>query len=138
MSVVYTVTVTDPAGCSATATTTVTVNAMPVPTANNTGPYCPGVTIQLNSPTGSATDDWTGPSGYVQNNMQNPTIPGATIAMSGVYTVTVTTAAGCSATATTTVVVNAAGVAVANNTGPYCAGSTINLTSPAGPIDWDW
>ncbi len=138
MSGVYTVTVTNAAGCSATATTSVTVNPMPVPVPNNTGPYCAGATIQLNSPGGSATDDWVGPGGYVANNVQNPTIPGATPAMSGVYTVTVTNAFGCSATGTTTVVVNVAGAAVANNTGPYCAGSTINLTSPAGPIDWDW
>jgi hypothetical protein len=84
-----------------------TINALPTPTATNTGPYCPFGTIQLNSPTGSATDDWTGPNSYAQNNMQNPTISNATVAMGGVYTVTVTDGAGCSATATTTVVVNA-------------------------------
>jgi len=138
MSGVYTVTVTNAGGCSATATTTVTVNALPTPTANNTGPYCPGQTIQLNSPTGSGTDDWTGPGGYIANNTQNPTILGASAANAGVYTVTVTNATNCSATATTTVVVNSGAAAVAGNTGPYCAGATINLTSPAGPIDWDW
>ena len=70
------------------------VNPIPTPTSNNTGPYCAGAPIQLNSPTGSATDDWTGPSAYVANNIQNPTIPVSTVAMSGDYTVTVTTAAG--------------------------------------------
>jgi gliding motility-associated-like protein len=138
MSGIYTVTVTDVNGCSATATTNVTVNPLPTPTANNTGPYCPGQTIQLNSPTGSATDDWIGPNVYSVNNVQNPTIAAATPAMSGVYTVTVTNGNGCSATATTTVVVNAIAVAVANNTGPYCAGATIDLSSPAGAIDYDW
>lgn len=135
---IYTVTVTDVNGCSATATTNVVVNALPAPTANNTGPYCPGSLIQLNSPTGSATDDWAGPGGYVQNNLQNPTIAGATAANAGTYTVTVTNAFGCSATATTTVVVNASMIAVANNTGPYCEGATINLSSPAGAVDYDW
>lgn len=135
---VYTVTVTDLNGCSATATTTVVVNPLPTPTATNTGPYCPGALIQLNSPSGSATDDWTGPGGYTQNNTQNPTIAGASAVNAGVYTVTVTSAAGCSATATTTVVVNTGASASANNTGPYCAGATISLTSPAGAIDYDW
>ncbi|HNI43042.1 MAG TPA: hypothetical protein PK230_00005 [Chitinophagales bacterium] len=37
---------------------------------------------------------------------QNPSIPNATTAMTGTYTVTVTDGAGCSSTATTTVVVN--------------------------------
>src|SRR5688572_12596026 len=107
-----------------------TVNANPTPTANNTGPYCAGATIQLNSPTGSATDDWTGPSGYSDINIQNPTIPSSTVAMSGTYTVTVTNASGCSATATTTVVVNPIPTPTANNTGPYCVGQTIQLNSP--------
>jgi hypothetical protein len=138
MSGIYTVTVTAGTGCSATATTTVVVNANPTPTANNTGPYCSGAMIQLNSPTGSATDDWAGPAGYIQNNTQNPTIAASTVAMSGVYTVTVTNAAGCSATATTTVVVNSAASPTANNTGPYCAGNSINLSSGAGAIDYDW
>jgi gliding motility-associated-like protein len=134
---VYTVTVTNAAGCTASGTTTVTVNPLPVAVANNTGPYCPGATINLSSG-GGADYDWIGPNAYAQNNTQNPTIPGASAAMDGVYTVTVTTAAGCSATATTTVVVNAGAAAVANNTGPYCAGATINLSSPNGGIDYDW
>ncbi len=138
MSGIYTVTVTDGNGCSATATTNVVVNALPTPTANNTGPYCAGTTIQLNSPTGSATDDWTGPGVYTQNDLQNPTRPTSTVAMSGVYTVTVTDGNGCSATATTTVVVNALPTPTANNTGPYCAGTTIQLNSPTGSATDDW
>jgi lysyl endopeptidase len=138
MGGVYTVTVTNAAGCTATATTTVTVNSNPTPTATNTGPYCPGGTIQLNSPTGSATDDWTGPNSYVQNNSQNPTIPGATLAMDGVYTVTVTNGSGCSATATTTVIVVNPSSATASNGGPYCVGQTINLSSLAGGTGYAW
>lgn len=139
MSGTYTVTVTNAAGCSATATTSVTVNPSPTPAANNTGPYCEGATIQLNSIGGSATDDWAGPNAYNQANVQNPTIGSSTTLMSGVYTVTATSAAGCTATATTTVTVNPVPVPVANNTGPYCVGVNINLTSgPGGMIDYDW
>jgi gliding motility-associated-like protein len=137
MAGVYTVTVTNAGGCTATATTTVTVNTLPLPNAGNSGPYCPGATIDLTS-NGGVDYDWVGPNFYVQNNIQNPSIPGATLAMAGVYTVTVTNAGNCSATATTTVVIAAGAAAVANNTGPYCVGATIDLSSPNGAIDYDW
>jgi gliding motility-associated-like protein len=137
MTGLYTVIVTNAGGCTGTATTNVTVNALPIAVANNTGPYCPGALISLSS--GGGVDyDWTGPLAYNQPNTQNPNIPGASMGMGGIYTVTVTTAANCSATATTTVVVNAGVPAVANNTGPYCTGSAINLTTPNGAIDYDW
>jgi gliding motility-associated-like protein len=74
-----------------------------VTTATNTGPYCEGDPIQLNT-AGIGTYSWTGPLGYT-SAVQNPSIINATTAMSGVYTVTVTTA-GCVSTATTTVTVN--------------------------------
>jgi gliding motility-associated-like protein len=125
---VYTVTVTA-TGCTATATTSVTVNALPVPTATNTGPYCSGGTIQLNS-TGGGTYSWTGPGAFT-STLQNPTRGPATTTMSGVYTVTVT-ANSCTATATTSVTVNPTPTVTASNTGPYCAGATIALAATGG------
>lgn len=88
----------------------IAINALPTATAGNTGPYCEGNTISLSS--GGGTDfDWVGPNAYVQNNMQNPSIPSSTVAMSGVYTVTVTNAIGCSSVSTTTVsVVDCSGI----------------------------
>ncbi len=118
--------------CTQTGMVDVTVVPLPVPAVNNTGPYCAGDLIQLNSPSGSATDDWTGPAGYTANDVQNPSIPNATIAMDGIYTVTVTDAIGCFGTATTTVVVNALPVPIIANDGPVCEGGTINLTSGGG------
>lgn len=140
MSGVYTVTVTNASGCTSTSTTTVVVNSNPTANATNTGPYCSGTTIQLNSVGGSSTDDWSGPSGYSQSNIQNPTIASSTTAMAGVYTVTVTNASGCTSTSTTTVVVNATPTPTASNTGPYCPGNTINLSSTTGGsgTDFDW
>lgn len=124
--------------CSQTGTVDVTIGTLPAPVVNNTGPYCEGTTIQLNSPSGSATDDWTGPLGFVANDIQNPTIPLSAIGMSGDYTVTITSASGCTATGTTTVVVNGLGVMAAMNTGPYCEGTTIDLSAPAGAVTYDW
>jgi gliding motility-associated-like protein len=128
MSGVYTVTVTTVGGCTATATTSVTVNALPVPTANNGGPYCAGNTVALTS-SGGTSYAWSGPG--FSSTQQNPNITTATVAMSGVYTVTVTTGT-CTATATTSVTVNPAPVPSAANTGPYCAGDVILLSSSGG------
>ena len=132
----YTVTATSAAGCTATASTFVSINAAPTPTAGNTGPYCAGTTIQLNS-TGGGTYFWSGPSGYF-NSTQNPTRPNANDTMDGIYTVTVTNAAGCTATTTDTVIVNALPIDSASNTGPYCIGDTIQLNSTSSIDTSDW
>ncbi len=72
--------------------------------ASNTGPYCAGATIQLNTPS-LGTYSWSGPVAFA-STLQNPTIPNSTTAMSGVYTVIVTSPSGCVSSATTTVTVN--------------------------------
>ncbi len=76
-----------------------------------------------------------GPSSF-SSVSQNPTYPSATTAMSGTYTVTVTSAAGCSSTGTTTVTVNALPVVTASS-GTFCEGSTINLSSTGGSM-YSW
>ncbi|RYU95287.1 3-coathanger stack domain-containing protein [Emticicia agri] len=82
------------------ATITVTTIAA---TASNTGPYDVGQTIQLTA-TGGSTYSWAGPNAFSSSN--NPaTIPNATLAMAGTYTVTVTQNS-CSASATTLVSVS--------------------------------
>jgi Secretion system C-terminal sorting domain len=101
----YTFSVVDNRNCSASDPVTITVNALPTPTAGSAGTYCVGNTIALTS-SGGVDYDWTGPNSYSQANTQNPSIINATLLMDGVYTVTVTNAAGCVATATTTVNVN--------------------------------
>lgn len=114
--------------CTATATTSVTVYALPVPVATNTGPYCPGTTIQLNVGAFS-TYTWTGPS--FNSNLQNPTIPNAVVADSGNYVVKVTDINGCVNSSTTNVIVNSTPVIAVNNPGT-CVNQTINLTSNGG------
>ena len=100
------------------------------PTASNGGPYCEGATIQLSTPAvAGATYSWTGPTGF-SSSLQNPTRTNATPADGGLYAVTVTV--GCpSAPGTTNVVVNATpATPTASNGGPYCEGSTIQLSTP--------
>ncbi|MBA3665531.1 MAG: gliding motility-associated C-terminal domain-containing protein, partial [Bacteroidetes bacterium] len=123
---VYTVTVTA-LGCANTGTVNVSV-LTPTTSASNTGPYCAGTTIQLNNP-GATSYTWTGPSAFT-SNAQSPTLPSATTAMAGSYTVLVSIGS-CTAIATTSVTVNALPAPLATNTGPYCAGNTIQLNTGA-------
>ena len=65
-----------------------TENLQP-PLVTNDGPYCVGETIHLyaNGHAGS-TYSWTGPNNF-SSTLQNPVIPNATMAMSGIYTCTI-------------------------------------------------
>lgn len=114
---------TRPSPCTSTCTAT----------AANTGPYCPGATIALSS-TGGGTYSWAGPGGYT-STLQNPTRPGATAAMAGTYTVTVTSGAA-TCTAVTTVVVNTAPTVTVPGPITVCNGANVPLTgftsTPAG------
>jgi gliding motility-associated-like protein len=114
--------------CTASAMTSVTVNPLPVPAATNTGPYCPGATIQLNVGAFS-TYTWTGPA--FNSNLQNPTITNAQTTHSGNYVVTVMDGNGCVNTSNTNVTVNPTPVITVNNPGT-CVNQTINLTATGG------
>lgn len=122
----YTVVATNANNCSAQASTVVTVNANPTANASNTGAYCEGQTIALQT-TATGTYAWSGPNGF-SSTLQNPTIANATDANAGTYTLVVSNANSCTAEATTVVVVNASPTVTASNTGGYCADQTIVLS----------
>lgn len=124
---IYTVSGTSAGGCVSTRTTQVTVNPMPVPNANSNSPVC--LNFPLNLTANAATSyTWNGPNSF-SSNLQNPTIPSATSANAGVYTVNVSSL-GCSSVGTVNVIITTPTTS-ASNTGPYCAGSTIALSAPA-------
>jgi gliding motility-associated-like protein len=127
---IYTVTVTDVNNCTASTTASITVNALPNPTASNNGPLCETNTLQLNA-SGGVSYAWIGPNGF-SSALQNPTISNVTLAENGIYTVTVTGANSCTATATTTVVVSPDLVVTIGSNSPVCVGTTLNLTSMPG------
>jgi choice-of-anchor A domain-containing protein len=83
------------------------VNVSATISASNTGAYCTGATIQLNSNInqGLGSVNWTGPSSFSASG-QNVTRGSATTAMSGTYTANYTAPNGCTASATTNVTVN--------------------------------
>ncbi|MFY7910087.1 MAG: collagen-binding domain-containing protein, partial [Emticicia sp.] len=107
------------------ATTTVTVNTSPTATATG-DTECVGATITLGS-TGGGTYAWTGPASFA-STLQNPTRASATTAMAGIYTVTVTSTNGCTATATANVTVNNGTVPSATVGSTGCTGSTGSIT----------
>lgn len=100
----YTVTVTNAQGCTNTATTVVTVFALPSVSAGSNSPICQGDTMFLFS-SGGVNYSWSGPGDFI-STMQNPSVNNADSTDSGTYTVTVTSADGCTAVAVTDVTVN--------------------------------
>ena len=120
------------AGCpSVFGTTTVVVNPIPaMPTASSNSPICVGQTLNLTTPfVAGATYSWTGPNAF-SSALQNPTIPGATAAASGTYSLTITVNGCTSPTRTLVVAVNVPPAApTLGSNSPVCSGTTLNLTS---------
>ncbi|GGD70851.1 hypothetical protein GCM10011514_38700 [Emticicia aquatilis] len=77
------------------------------------------------------TYSWTGPSSFV-STLQNPTRTSATAAMAGIYSVTVSNAEGCAATATATVTVSNLPTASITGTTTICNGQSTTLTAAGG------
>ncbi|MER0442923.1 hypothetical protein ABR854_25805, partial [Emticicia sp. W12TSBA100-4] len=98
---------------------------------------CVGSVITLGS-SGGSTYSWSGPSGFV-STLQNPSISNAQTTNGGIYTVTVTSSAGCSATATASVVVNIIPAAPTSVGGNRCGTGSVTMTASGcsgGTISW--
>lgn len=123
----YYVTVTNASGCSAiSAATTVTVNPLPVATIVTNGPtsFCQGGSVTLTSSTASS---------YLWSN--NATTQSITVSTSGTYSVTLTSASGCSATSLTVPVTvfatPSATISVSSST-TFCQGGSVTMNANAG------
>ena len=126
---IYTVVATGSAGssCTASGTVSVSVNTPPTVSITTNSPVTNGQTLNL-SATGGGTYTWTGPAGYT-STLQNPSRSNANAAMSGIYTVSVSTN-GCGASATTSVSVSGAcNVAINPTANNVCAGQSIQLSA---------
>jgi hypothetical protein len=109
----YTVTFTEPNGCSASNTVSMTVNAYPIAVAGANSPNLGG-TLQLTG-SGGTSYAWSGPNGFT-STLQNPSLTNVTAPMAGNYYVTVTNN-GCSAIAALSVAFN-------------CGGPLLNFANP--------
>jgi gliding motility-associated-like protein len=133
---IYTLTAITVNGCTATTTSSITIN--PTPTISITGAtVCLNTNINLfsNSLAGS-TYTWSGPLGF-NSNLQNPIITNASLTMSGVYNLTVTSAVGCVNTASTNVSVLSLPSPTISSNSPVCFGSSLTLTASGG-VTYQW
>jgi hypothetical protein len=124
----YTVTVTQAGGCVANASANVTVNPNPVPAISGTLNFCSGSNTSLNAGAGYSTYNWS--SGATTQNI--------TVSAGGTYTVTVTSAAGCSGTTSAAVVMNANPVPAITGPLSICQGATSTLNAGAGFASYAW
>jgi hypothetical protein len=137
----YTVTVTNANGCSTTTSTTIIVNPLPVPgitVIETSGIQNNDAVICSSSP---ATLTATGGTSYLWGNGSSTASLTVTPAVTTSYTVTVTSAAGCSAVTSVTITVNQLPVPVlltadmsgiSNDDGIICNGSSATLTISGG------
>jgi hypothetical protein len=104
--------------------------------ASSNSPVCVGTTLALfgtaSGGVGPYTYNWTGPNGFIVNNVQNPTIPFVTLAAAGVYTVTAVDFNGCTAISTTNVTINPAPVPSLIGPASACFGTIKTYTTDAG------
>ncbi|MBI3519916.1 MAG: T9SS type A sorting domain-containing protein [Bacteroidetes bacterium] len=137
---IYTVTATNTlTGCSTTNTTSIIVNPLPTVSAGPSRTLtCANTSTTLaGSTTGGVTYSWTGPGIVSGSTTLNPTIN-----VAGTYSLTVTSAAGCTA--------GPSAVTVSQNTTPpsptassggtiTCTTSTVALTGgPASGVTYQW
>jgi gliding motility-associated-like protein len=103
---IYTVTVTDANGCTATDNVDVEVNPASEANAQSNSPVCEGENIELSETGGGAeTWTWSGPDGFTSTSPA-PTIVSANTSHSGTYSVTITDATGCTNTDDVDITVN--------------------------------
>lgn len=120
--------------CTASVTQSITIHPLPAPTATNNSPVCENSLLQLGAAAG-ATYTWSGPAAF-SSTLQTPSIPTASLVNSGIYTVTVTDANTCMASAFTTVTILPKPAIVATGT-TVCLNEPGTLTVTGGTA-WSW
>ena len=116
---------------SKSSTVNVSTYTNPAATAISNSPVCQGSPLTLTGGPGSMTTySWTGPLSYTSSS-QSPTVSaGATTAMSGTYSLTITDSHGCQGVASVVTTVNAppaiGSLSVSGTT--TCAGSSVVVT----------
>lgn len=136
MSGTYSLNVTTIPGCTTTGVSEVTVSSLPNVTINSNSPICANFNLNLSSG-GGANYSWTGPGGFT-SAVQNPTITAATLAATGVYSVTASFGNGCARSASLTATVNPLPVPSVNSTTNVCIGLpvTFSVTTPFTSYQW--
>ncbi len=132
---IYTVVVSDDNGCQSTLDVNVQVHADPVAVIDGDNQLCEGDDLQLTA-YGGVSYQWTGPNGFTSTNA-SIFIPNVSSIHEGLYEVTVYAAANCQ-TGTAKDVFVRIFTAEANNNGPICEGSQLELYSSDGGVQYTW
>ncbi len=135
----YSVTITNSEGCTTAATTDVVIGADFSAVITSNAPVCVDEALELNETSGQGVSwQWSGPNGFA-SNFQNNTLTNITLADAGTYTVTVTNSGGCSKTAMMTITVLDRPLVQAENNGPVCEGTNLELNEVGGDAaSWIW
>jgi gliding motility-associated-like protein len=131
----YIVTVTAANNCTATSSVQVIINDLSNVMITTNSPVCLGNTLNLMASDGIAFQ-WSGPNGFT-NMTQNPLINNVTLLDSGLYSVTVTAAGGCTGMANINVMVNTLPLVNSTSNSPLCEGNIINLSANGG-VAFNW
>ncbi len=104
-------------------------------------PICNGADINLLG-SGGVSYQWSGPNSFI-SSLQNPIVPNATLAKTGIYTVTVTNENGCTGTANINVTLNGNPVlstsSVPNSSCTAHNGSiNLNISQGTSPYNYQW
>jgi len=124
----YSVVATGTNGCPTSSTVSALVRVVPSPTLSNNSPVCSGENLTLFG-SGAVFYNWSGPASY-NSAVQSPTITAVGLINSGTYTVVVTAANGCTASANISVVVHLTPLLSAFGSS-VCIGNTFSLTATA-------
>ncbi len=123
---IYGITASNVAGCSTTSSTVaVTVNPAPVASISSSSTaLCQGSNLVLNAPANATTYAWS--NGATTQNVL--------ITAPGVYSLTLTDANGCSASASTTIVngINPVATIAAGGATTFCSGGSVVLNAAGG------
>ena len=136
----YVLTITNSNACTVTASIVITEDIVaPIPTITGGGTtICSGSSISLTAVgTGISSYLWSGPNSFSSSSTTDPsvTILNAQTTATGIYTLTVAYANGCTATSSTSVTVNQTPVAtITNNNGLAlnCTTTSTTLTATGG------
>jgi trimeric autotransporter adhesin len=124
----YTITVTNTSGCTGTASKTITQSPPPTTTIAGESSICPGGSITLDAGAGFSTYAWS----------NGTTSQSTTISTVGTYSVTITNAQGCSASASKTITSSNQLSPSILGAASFCAGASTTLNAGLGYTSYSW
>jgi hypothetical protein len=124
---VYSVTVTQSTGCTASASTLVSARAAPTPTISGTTAICAGASTTLTVPLNNADISYSWSNGITTNTN--------TVSQSGIYTVTVTNSGGCTGTSSVNITNSTSPIPTITGGVGICNGASATLSVPLNATD---